>query len=456
MKQTRTGLASRMSLSPAPVAVVTPDRSRARNQAAATAVRTTPPTEPGGGPVGPPDPAPTGRRYLQLVLVLGSLVALGPLTIDTYLPALPRLGADLAAGEAAVQLTLTGVMLGLALGQLLVGPLADAWGRKRPMIAGLTLHAVASIGCALAPTIELLTVVRVTQGLAGAAVTVTAMAMVRDLFSGRRAARLLSHLMLVLGAAPILAPTLGGWVLTLTDWRGIFVVLGGAALLLIAVAAFGLRETLPAARRRPARLGSALRTYRDLLGDRPFVGLIVVTGLMMATMFGYVSGSSFVFQQVYGLDEQAYAVVFGLNAAGLIAGTQINPFLLRRATPQRILVGAILGAFIAASGLLIAALLGAPLVVLLVPLFVTVLFTGIAFPNGPALALSRHGEAAGQAAALLGTCQFGIAGLIAPLVGALGSGSAVPMGAVMATTTALALTVLLVVVRPARLPVLDD
>ncbi|MEO5711106.1 MAG: MFS transporter [Nocardioidaceae bacterium] len=169
--------------------------------------------------------SPTGRGYARLVLVLGALIALGPLTIDMYLPAFPRIGDDLRAGDSAVQLTLTGMLLGLAVGQLVIGPLSDAWGRRRPLIAGLCTHAVASLLCAVAPTIAALAVVRVVQGFAGAAISVVAMAIVRDLFDGIAVARIMSRLMLVIGLAPILAPSLGGLVLGFTSWRGIFVVL---------------------------------------------------------------------------------------------------------------------------------------------------------------------------------------------------------------------------------------
>ncbi|GAB2688596.1 multidrug effflux MFS transporter [Thalassiella azotivora] len=403
-----------------------------------------------------PEPAPTGGRYLQLVLVLGLLVALGPLTIDLYLPALPAVAADLRTTDAAVQFTLTGIMLGLAVGQLLIGPVSDAVGRRRPLLVGVAAHGLASVACSLAPSIGVLSGVRVLQGFAGAAVSVVAMAVVRDLFSGRRAATLLSHLMLVIGIAPVLAPSLGGYLLTFTDWRGIFWVLAAVAVLLVGLAAVGLRETLPPARRQPARVGATLRTYRRLLRDLPFVGLVLVGGLMMATLFAYVSGSPFVLQEVYGLDEQSYGLVFGANALGIVLASQTNPLLLRRFTPQQMLVAGVVGATTGSLGLLVLAALQAPLPLLLVPLFVAVSSVGYSFPNAPALALSRHGESAGTAAAIMGATQFGVAAASAPLVGVLGTASAVPMGLVMAGTTALASVVLLAGVRPWTLPAIDD
>ncbi|MGW5670911.1 multidrug effflux MFS transporter, partial [Micromonospora sp. NPDC003776] len=283
----------------------------------------------------------SARQRLRLVLVLGSLIAIGPLTIDMYLPALPAIAVDLHTTSAAVQLTLTGTLAGLALGQLLIGPLSDAVGRRRPLLAGIALHIVASVLCVLAPDIAVIGVLRVLQGLGVAAASVVAMAVVRDLFSGAAFARLFSRLMLVMGAAPVLAPTLGSGLLRWSDWRGVFAALAVFGVLLAMVAAFGLAETLPPGRRRPGGVSTILRDYRALLRDRTFVGLVLVAGLAMAALFAYVSGSSFVFQQRYGLDEQQFGLVFGAGAVGLIGATQWNVRLLRRYSPQRILVTAL-------------------------------------------------------------------------------------------------------------------
>ncbi len=383
------------------------------------------------------------------------LIALGPLTIDMYLPALPTMAAELGATDAQAQFTLTGIMLGLAVGQLVIGPISDAVGRRRPLLIGVVAHGAMSVLAALAPTITALSVVRVLQGFAGAAISVVAMAVVRDLFSGRRAAALLSHLMLVLGVAPVLAPTVGGYLLIVTDWRGIFVALALAAVALVFVAWFGLRETLPVERRRPARLAATGRTYVSILKDRTFVGLVLVAGLVMAALFSYVAGSPFVLQELYGLDPQQFGLVFGLNAVGLVAATQANPFLLRRFSPQQVLSTAVAVGMVSTVTIVVAASLSAPLWAILVPLFVTVAICGFSFPNAPALALSRHGEAAGTAAALLGSAQFGIAAAVAPLVGALGTDSAVPMGAIMLAAVWLAAASLLVLVRPWTLPASD-
>jgi MFS transporter, DHA1 family, multidrug resistance protein len=387
-------------------------------------------------------------RYVQLVVVLGALIALGPLTIDMYLPAFPRIAADLDASDSAVQLTITGMLLGLAVGQLVIGPLSDAFGRRRPLVVGLCSHVCASVLCALAPSIVLLATVRVVQGLSGAAVSVVAMAIVRDLFEGVAVARIMSRLMLVIGLAPILAPSLGGLVLGFTSWRGIFVVLAVAGVLLVVVAALGLRETLPVEHRRPSGIRSSLTAYRGLLRDRVFVALSFIGGLMLAAMFAYVSGASFVLQDGFGLDAQTFGIVFGVNAAGLTLTSQLNPVLLRWFSVRQVLAGAIVGAMASAAALLVVGLTGfGGLFAVLVPLALLVSTAGLSLPNTPALALTRHGEAAGTAAAVLGSVQFGVGGFVAPLVGAFGSTTAAPMGAVMLAVTTVAGVLMFGVVR---------
>ena len=395
-------------------------------------------TQPSGSAADLPG-APTGRSYVRFVLVLGALIAIGPLTIDTYLPALPSITRDLAASESAVQGTLTGILLGMGLGQLLVGPLADAIGRRRPLIAGLALHIAASVFCAFAPTIELLTVGRAIQGLGNAAVAVVAMAMVRDLFSGSAAATMLSRLMLVMGLAPVLAPTLGGFILQLTSWRGVFVILAVAGALMVTLATLALRETLPVEARRPLAIRPVLSTYGTLLRDRTFVGLVLISGLMFATLFSYIGGSSFVLQDIYGLSVTQFGLAFGLNSLGFLTGSQLNPFLLKRFQPRQLIrAGVSIGA-VAALTLLASAVTGVGgLTMILVPLWFLLFACGLTLPNTPALALTRHGEAAGTAAALLGASQFVIGGAAAPLIGAMGSDSAVPMALVMAVTACLA------------------
>ena len=392
--------------------------------------------------------SPAGGRYIQLVLVLGALIALGPLTIDMYLPAFPSIATELDASDSAVQLTLTGMLGGLAFGQLVIGPLSDAFGRRKPLLIGVVTHAAASVLCALAPNIYLLSGARILQGFAGAAISVVAMAMVRDLFSGVAVARLMSRLMLVVGLAPILAPSLGGLILEVTTWRGIFGVLAAAAVVLTMVALLGIRETLPPERRRPADLRSTLGTYRSLLRDRTFVALVFIGGLMLSAVFAYVAGSSFVLQNGYGLDERTFGLVFGVNAIGLTLSSQLNPAMIKRFSVLNVLSGATLVGLVAALWLLVSGVTGWwGLAGVLAPLALVVASCGLSLPNTPALALTRHGEAAGTAAAMLGSVQFGVGALIAPLVGLSGGSSAAPMAAVMVGVTLLASLLIFGVVR---------
>jgi len=387
----------------------------------------------------------------KLALMLGAFVALGPLTIDMYLPALPTIRQQLGTTSATVQLTLTGTLVGLALGQLVIGPLSDAVGRRKPLLAGTALHVVASLLVLVAPNVGVLGVLRVLQGVGAAATAVVALAIVRDLFEDRAAATMLSRLFLVMGVAPVLAPTIGGEILRFTSWRGVFALLAAYGVVVLALGSFGLRETLPAHRRHHGGISDSLSTYGRLFRDRRYVGLIVVAGLTMAALFTYVSGSSFVYQQQFGLDEQQFGLLFGAGAVWLISATQLNPVLLRWWTPSQILVAATAAGTAAGGVLLVMAATGiGGLFGVAVPLWGVLFASGLALPNAPALALAEYGESAGAAAALLGAVQFGVGAAVSPLVGLLGN-DAVAMGAVIVVALLLAVVVLAVVVRPWQL-----
>jgi MFS transporter, DHA1 family, multidrug resistance protein len=310
------------------------------------------------------------------------------------------------------------------------------------------VHVLASLLCLVAPSVAVLGGLRVMQGVGAAAASVVTMAIVRDLFVGRAAATLFSRLMLVLGVAPVLAPTIGGEVLRFTSWRGVFVVLAVLGLILVAVAAKAVPETLPAVRRRPLGVRNTMRTYRGLLRDRTFLGLVLVAGLSMAGLFGYVAGSSFVFQEEFGLNQQQFGLLFGAGALFLIGATQLNAALLRYFEPRVILpAGLVLGTLAGATLLVLAVTDTGGIVGVVAPLWTVLFAVGLVMPNAPTLALARHGEAAGTAAALLGAIQMGVGAIVSPLVGVFGN-DAVAMGAVMTGGTLVALAVLLIVVRP--------
>jgi DHA1 family bicyclomycin/chloramphenicol resistance-like MFS transporter len=358
---------------------------------------------------------------------------------------------DLHTQETSVQLTLTGTLVGLAIGQLLIGPFSDAVGRRQPLLIGMGLHVLASLLCLVAPNVTALGALRVLQGFGSAAATVVAMAVVRDLVSGVRAAKVISRLILVLGAAPILAPMLGTQVLRFSNWRGIFVALAVFGVAIGVMAALALPETLPTERRLRGDLRTTLRAYRGILRDRSFVGLVLTASFGMAAVFAYVSGTSFVLQKQYGLSAQAFALVFACGAIGLIGAAQLNVALLERYTPRQIMRGA-LG--ISCFGVVVMFLLAAAhvggLPALLVPMWLALTGIGLVMPNASAMALSRHGEAAGTAAAIAGFLQFGVGAATAPLVGAFGN-TGLAMAAVMTVSLLGALASLLFLVRTADL-----
>ncbi len=380
---------------------------------------------------------------IRMILVLGALVALGPLTIDMYLPALPTIGEDLSVTSSVVQLTLTGTLAGLALGQLIIGPLSDSLGRRRPLIAGIVLHIVASLICMAAPNVAVLGFGRVLQGMGAAAGMVVALAVVGDLYRERAAATMMSRLMLVLGAAPVLAPSLGAGVLLHGSWRWVFAALVVLAGLLLLMGALALPETLPPSHRPPLRIGGVARTYVRLLRDARFVVLVSVAALAMAGLFAYIAGAAFVLQDRYGVDQQDFALLFGAGAVALIASTQTNPVLLTWFSPLRIVLTALSAAVVASAVFLGMALTHTGGVWgFLIPVWTILAAMGLVMPNAPALALSRHPESAGTAAALMGAAQFGLGALVAPLVGVLGNDE-VAMAAVMAVSVVIALVALL-------------
>lgn len=397
---------------------------------------------------GAPAEAPELRQApsrTRMIVVLGLLVALGPLTIDMYLPALPRIASELGLSSSVAQLTLTGTLGGLALGQLIVGPLSDALGRRRPLVAGILLHMAASLLCLFAPNIEVLGIARALQGVGAAAASVVAIAVVSDLFEESVAAVVMSRLILVLGVAPVLAPSLGAAVLLRGSWHWVFAalaVLGGA---ILAVAVLALPETLAVADRRPLQMRAILRTYVEVLSDIRFVVLVLVGALGMSGLFAYIAGAAFVLQGRYGLDQQTFALVFAAGAIALIGATQFNVVLLRRYEPQKIALVALVAAsvfglaFVALAAFHVGGLAG-----FLIPVWAMLAAMGLVIPNTPAVALARHPDAAGTAAAALGAAQFGLGAAVAPLVGALGNGE-LALAGVMTTGVVVALFALLAV-----------
>ncbi|MEU9378693.1 Bcr/CflA family multidrug efflux MFS transporter [Streptomyces sp. NPDC048255] len=405
----------------------------------------------------PPATAPLAaarRTGLLVIFMLGGLTALPPLSMDMYLPALPEVTTALNSPAATVQLTLTACLAGMALGQLLIGPMSDKWGRRRPLLIGMVVYVLATAICAFAPTAELLIGFRLLQGLAGAAAIVIARAVVRDLYDGVEMARFFSTLMLVSGVAPIIAPLIGGQVLRFSDWRGVFVVLTGVGALLTLLVWRRLDETLPPARRQTGGVGAALHTMRGLLGDRVFTGYTLAGGFAFAVLFAYISASPFVIQEIYGASPQAFSLLFGLNSVGLIAAGQINgKLLVGRVSMDKVLAAglAVAGAASVALLLMSTGVFGkAGLFPVAAALFVLMSSMGVILPNTNAQALMRTPHAAGSASALIGTTSFLVGAIASPLVGIAGEDTAVPMAVVQVVCSVLAAACFLGLCRPWR------
>lgn len=396
--------------------------------------------------------AATRRAGLLVTLVLGGLTAVPPLSMDMYLPALPEVTQALGAPAATVQLTLTACLAGMALGQIVVGPMSDKWGRRRPLLIGLLIYIAATLICAFAPTASLLIGFRLLQGLAGAAGIVIARAVVRDLYDGVEMARFFSTLMLISGVAPVVAPLIGGQVLRFTDWRGIFAVLTVIGVLLTVVVWRKLPETLAPEHRHSGGTVEALRTMRGLLADRVFTGYMLAGGFAFAALFAYISASPFVVQEIYGASPQTFSLLFGINSIGLIVVGQINgKVLVGRVSLDKALSWGLTFITLASAALLLMAL-GVFGDVGLVPisagLFVLMSAMGLTMPNTNTLALLRTSHAAGSASALLGTSSFLVGAVVSPLVGIAGEHTAVPMGVVQLVCSLAAVACFLGLCRP--------
>lgn len=393
------------------------------------------------------------RQKLIYVLVLGLLTALGPFTIDLYLPAFPIIGREMHVSATAVQLTLTATTIGFAAGQLIVGPWSDKFGRRTPLIIATSLHVLASIGAAMSTDITMLGIFRVLQGIGAAGGGVVAMAMIRDLFGGYRLVRMLSYMSLVNGMAPILAPVIGSQLLGIMDWPGIFWFLSGYGLLVLIAAFVFIIETLPPAKRHSDGK-KVWDRYKAVFKDRIFVGTLFVGGLNFAALFTYLSASTFLFQTTYGFTPQQYGFLFAVNSLGVVAGVQVASRVMRHTGPQWVIAGATIAQVVAAAFMVLGDQLGWGLWGVMIPLWFFIAATGFMFPSVQVMGLARNGSQAGTAASLLGAVTFGFAGLITPVVGLVGVKTATPMAIIMGSCVLLGMAVLWLVIKPRTVPAL--
>ncbi|HIW31239.1 MAG TPA: multidrug effflux MFS transporter [Candidatus Paenibacillus intestinavium] len=369
----------------------------------------------------------TKSKRLGIATILGSLSALGPLSIDMYLPAFPQIAEEFNTSASLTQLSLTACLIGLAVGQLVIGPISDVKGRRKPLLIGMLLYAIVSIVCMFSSSVWGFIGLRFVQGLAGAAGLVISRASVRDLYSGPELIRFMATLMIINGAAPILAPIIGGEVLNYTSWKGVFGLLSVFGIIMLIGIYYSLGETLPAHRRSRGGLKNILRTFGSLLKDKSFIGYVLMQGFVMGSMFAYISGSSFVLQGIYGMSVREYSLTFGINGLGIVLAGQCAGRLAHKFSPRSMLVTGLSMSGTGAILLLIAVFADLTLPFVVTGLFLVVSSVGLINTTSASLALEKQGERAGSASAVLGTTSFLFGGIVAPIVGLGGEGTAVPM-----------------------------
>ncbi|AIQ14999.1 multidrug effflux MFS transporter [Paenibacillus durus] len=375
------------------------------------------------------------RLRLQLAVILGAVATIGPLSIDMYLPALPELGRSFETSPALAQLSLSCFLIGLALGQLFSGPLSDVYGRRRPLMIGMAVYALSSLLCAFSPSIGFLVAMRLIQGLSGSVGVVISRAAVRDLYSGSELTRFFALLMVVNGLGPIAAPVIGGQLLRFTTWQGVFFVLFGAGVIFCLTIWLRLPETLPLDRRSKGGLKETLTTFGKLLRNPKFMGYVLSQSFVFGAMFAYISGSSFVLQNIFGVSPQIYSVIFAVNGLGIIITGQIAGKLSGRIGETRLLVWGLLQCLLGGLLLMYSIVTASGLPLLLIALFAIVSSVGVVGTTTFSLAMQDQGENAGSASAMLGLLPLLTGGLVSPLVGMGGGENALPMGTVIAAAS---------------------
>jgi len=389
-------------------------------------------------------------RVLPVLLLL--LTVFGPISMDLYLPALPALAADLGAATSVAQLTVTACLIGLAGGQLVAGPLSDRFGRRGILLVGIVAYILTSGLCAVSPTIEMLIVARFAQGLAGSIGVVIAQAAGRDIYSNGALIRFYGRLTVMGGFAAVVGPLIGGVLTTLTDWRGLFVFLAAMGVSILVATLLVFRETLRVEQRIRGGFRRTMSDFRLLISDRVFLGAVLCLGFMYSALFAYISGSSFVLQDIYGLSPLGYALAFGVNSAGFMASGYLAGRGAEKWSVRGTLVLGIIVACAGALGMLAAGVVVMPLWVVLTSLFLIASGVAITSPPATTLALVEYPQIAGTASSLLGTVRFGFGAVAAPLVGVAGALSALPLGVVTTVSVSLAAAAFILL---ARRPIAD-
>jgi DHA1 family bicyclomycin/chloramphenicol resistance-like MFS transporter len=383
-----------------------------------------------------------------LAIILGLLTIFGPISMDLYLPVLPALTAELRSSTSTAQLTITACLLGLAVGQVIAGPLSDRFGRRLPLLIGVAAYTVTSVLCAVSPTAEALIAARFVQGLAGAVGIVIAQAAGRDVYEGGKLLRFYGRLTVLGGLAAIVGPVIGGQLASVTDWRGVFLFLAAVGVAILVACLVIFKETLPAGRRSAGGFAHTLQDFRRLLADHVFVGAVLITGFTYSAIFAYLSGATFVLQGIYGLSPQGYSFAFGLNSLGFMIFGFLGGRLAERWSEKATLMIGLAMATAGSLGLLVTALLHLPLIAVILSLFTMVGGVAAASPPATSLALKGYPDIAGTASSLLGLARFAFGGVAAPLVGIGGAENALPFGVVTVVSVAAAVACLGLVRTP--------
>lgn len=391
----------------------------------------------------------TGKMLNKVwfVLILGLLTSFGPLSMDMYLPALPVVAQDLQSTTSLTQLSLTACLLGLAIGQLIFGPLSDIQGRRKPLLFTLTIYSIVSILCALSANIWIFILLRFIQGLTGAAGIVIARASARDMYEGKDLTKFIALLALVNGAAPILAPILGGVILNFTSWNTVFFILGTIGLIMLLSVYLFLPETLQMENRSEGNMLAVVKTFGKLIKDPVFMGIALSQAFVMSSMFAYIAGSPFVLQNLYGVTPQQFSMLFALNGIGIIIAAQTTGRLSATISEGKLLFSGMILSFVGSCLLLIVIFKGFSLFAMATALLLVVSSVGIVSTTAFSLGMQAQGKSAGSASAFLGLLPFIGGAIVSPLVGIAGERSAVPMGIIIFICSTSALLVYLLLVN---------
>ncbi|MHB0880672.1 multidrug effflux MFS transporter [Paenibacillus sp. SEL1] len=389
----------------------------------------------------------TQKNSLGFALILATFSALGPFTVDMYLASLPQIAVFFGTSATAVQASLTTSLLGLGLGQLIMGPLSDIYGRRRPLLISMILFILSSIGCAFAPSIEWFIFLRFIQGVAASAGLVISRAIVRDRFSGIEMTKFISLLTMISNVAPLISPTAGSTVMSYSSWLGIFIFLGVLGIGLTGITIWGLKESLPVQQRAPSSLRSLMKNYNSLFRKRSFMGYAFVNGILFAGVFAYVAGTPFIYQNIYGVSPQLFSILFALNGLAIILGSQFVKLLAGRVSESRLFLIGLILSFISSAALLFIVLVHGALSAMFISIFLFALSIGIIGPISFTLAMESQGHIAGSASAVLGTLQFVLGGVTSPLVGIAGENSAIPFGIIIFSTSLLSIITYIILVK---------